>query len=192
MGLINFLMKGIGFEGDEETEAQAQAIAEEKRKYKELKKQQKLAKKLERQQAKNRKYQKIEEPSMPSETIFTEPEQVSSFDPDQYNISSSNNAGYNSNGYDNGYGQTTMSNYGNKNIIFFYPKHYSEVQKLIEYLKNGESVMLDLTGLADDETQRILDFTSGAVYALSGSIQRVSGNIFLLTPEGLGIINNKK
>ena len=191
MGLINFLMKGIGFEGDEETEAQAQAIAEEKRKYKELKKQQKLAKKLERQQAKNKKYQRQEEPaSMPSETVFDEP--TSTFDPDQYNISPNQNPSYNSNGYDNGYGQTSMANYGNKNIIFFYPKQYSEVQKLIEYLKNGESVMLDLTGLTDEETQRILDFTSGAVYALSGSIQRVSGNIFLLTPEGLGIINNKK
>ena len=66
------------------------------------------------------------------------------------------------------------------------------MQKLIEYLKNGESVMLNLTGLPDEETQRILDFTSGAIYALSGNIQRVSGNIFLLTPEGLSIINNKK
>ena len=52
--------------------------------------------------------------------------------------------------------------------------------------------MLNLDGISDDEAQRMLDFSSGAVYALSGSIQRVSGNIFLLTPEGLGIIAPKK
>ena len=34
----------------------------------------------------------------------------------------------------------------------------------------------------------MLDFASGSVYALNGSIQRVSGNIFLLTPEGLNIM----
>ena len=48
--------------------------------------------------------------------------------------------------------------------------------------------MLNLDGISDEEAQRMLDFSSGAVYALSGSIQRVSGNIFLLTPEGLNIM----
>lgn len=185
MGVFNWLMKGIGFEEDEQTEAQNQAIADEKRKYRELKKQQKLAKKLARQQAKNAKYNKVTD-FTPSETVFPEPaaEPVSTFDPDQYNISSQP-SNYDNN---NNYGQTSMSNYGNKNIIFFFPKSYSEVQKLIDYLRNGESVMLNLDGISDNEAQRMLDFASGAVYALSGSIQRVSGNIFLLTPEGLGII----
>ena len=192
MGLFNWLMKGIGFEEDQETEAQNQAIADEKRKYKELKKQQKLAKKLAKQQAKNARY-RVEEPSSPpSETVFAEPEPQSTFDPDQYNISAQGN--YNQGGgYDNnGYGQTSMAGYGNKNVIFFYPKSYSEVQKLIDYLRNGETVMLNLDGISDNEAQRMLDFASGAVYALSGSIQRVSGNIFLLTPEGLGIITSKR
>ena len=95
-------------------------------------------------------------------------------------------------GYDgNMYSQTSMGNYGNKNIIFFYPKSYSEVQKLIDYLKNGESVMLNLDGISDAEAQRMLDFSSGAVYAVNGCIKRVAGNIFLLTPEGLGIISPK-
>jgi len=52
--------------------------------------------------------------------------------------------------------------------------------------------MLNLDGISDDEAQRMLDFASGAVYALTGSIQRVSGNIFVLTPEGLGIIHPKR
>lgn len=190
MGLFNWLMKGIGFEDDEESVQQSQAVAEEKQRTKELKKQQKLAKKLARQQAKNSKYKNVDQ-AAPSETVFIEPDRVSvsTFDPDQYNISAQGNKDYETGGYDgNEYGQTSMAGYGNKNVIFFYPKSYSEVQKLIDYLRNGESVMLNLDGITDDEAQRMLDFASGAVYALSGSIQRVSGNIFLLTPEGLGII----
>ena len=85
-----------------------------------------------------------------------------------------------------------MNTYGNKNIVFFYPKSYGEVKQLIDYLKQGESVMLNLDGIGDDEAQRMLDFSSGAVYAVNGSIKRVAGNIFLLTPEGLGIISNQK
>ncbi len=188
MGLFNWLMKGIGFEENEESAEKEDAIREEKRKAKELKKQQKLAKKLARQQSKNAKLSKVEDGGEPT---FIQPEpfqNVSTFDPDQYNISAQGKD-FSTGGYDgDDYAQTTMAGYGNKNVIFFYPKSYSEVQKLIDYLRNGESVMLNLDSITDSEAQRMLDFASGAVYALSGSIHRVSGNIFILTPEGLGII----
>lgn len=193
MGLFNWLMEGIGFEG-EETQEEKNALKEEKRKYKEMKQQEKIAKKLAKQQVRNEriKDRKEQEKSfVPSETVFPQAQEdmqtASSFDPDQYNMQSQTSY---SGGYDN-YGQTSMNGY-NKNIIFFYPKSYGEVQKLIDYLRAGESVMLNLDGISDEEAQRMLDFSSGAVYALSGSIQRVSGNIFLLTPEGLGIIAPRK
>ena len=192
MGLFNWLMEGIGFESEEEQENN-NVLKEEKRKYKEMKKQEKLAKKIARKQEKHdRAKSKYQEKSfIPSETVFSqaveENQPQSTFDPDQYNMQSQTSYG---GGYDS-YTQTSMNGY-NKNIIFFYPKSYGEVQKLIDYLKAGESVMLNLDGISDEEAQRMLDFSSGAVYALSGSIQRVSGNIFLLTPEGLGIIAPKK
>lgn len=194
MGLFNWLMEGIGFES-EESQEEAYNLKEEKRKYKEMKKQEKINKKLARQQERNSRIKnknEMEKSFIPSETVFSqareeENEPTSSFDPDQYNMQSQTSY---SGGYDN-YGQTSMNGY-NKNIIFFYPKSYGEVQKLIDYLKAGESVMLNLDGISDEEAQRMLDFSSGAVYALSGSIQRVSGNIFLLTPEGLGIIAPRK
>ncbi len=198
MGFFNWLMSGIGFEGEEGGENQqpqndSADLKDEKRKYKEMKKQEKIRRKLEKQRARNARYKTEPEPSfVPTETVFEEPAKESTFDPDQYNISSTSQSSY-GNGYDSvGYSQGTISGYGNKNIIFFYPKSYSEVQQLITYLKNGQPVMLNLDGITDEEAQRMLDFASGAVYALTGSIQRVSGNIFLLTPEGLGIITPNK
>ena len=196
MGLMNWLMKGIGFEGEEGANESAEALAEEKRKMKEIKKQEKMAKKLERQRAKNASLQKQtgeeEEEQAPaprqpiSETSFPHDEPVQQTFDGQY-------SGQSYGGYDGqSYGQTSMNTYGNKNIVFFYPKSYGEVKQLIDYLKQGESVMLNLDGIGDDEAQRMLDFSSGAVYAVNGSIKRVAGNIFLLTPEGLGIISNQK
>ena len=35
--------------------------------------------------------------------------------------------------------------------------------------------------------QRIIDFTSGATYAMHGSLQKVSNYIFLATPNGVDI-----
>lgn len=198
MGLMNWLMKGIGFEGEEneETYESSEALAQEKQKRKELKKQEKLARKLEKQRAKNALMQKNLEPD-DDEQYEEEPRQQiseTSFPKEQTEQSTFDGgyAGQSYGGYDGqSYGQTSMNTYGNKNIVFFYPKSYGEVKQLIDYLKQGESVMLNLDGVPDNEAQRMLDFSSGAVYAVNGSIKRVAGNIFLLTPEGLGIISNQ-
>ncbi|MBQ7466552.1 MAG: cell division protein SepF [Clostridia bacterium] len=212
MGLFKWLMNGIGFENEEQElensqiEDQKLSLAQEKKRAKELKKQERLNKKLEKQRRKNNKkelsfetyrdenFQEsfsggLEERPEISETTFSSSQMPTQSSEYEYNPSYGQ-AQQSFGGYDgNMYSQTSMSNYGNKNIIFFYPKSYSEVQKLIDYLKNGESVMLNLDGISDAEAQRMLDFSSGAVYAVNGSIKRVAGNIFLLTPEGLGIVS---
>ena len=180
MGFINWLMKGIGFEGDEE-DSLDDSRALEKRQLREQKKREKLAKKQEKkaqalaQKITNRDEDKLEQTNFQDNSVSSY-----SYDRDQYNMQSSS--------YSNSYSSSGMGGYGSKNVVFYYPKSYSEVQKLIDFLKQGESVMLNLDNVSEDEAQRMLDFASGAVYALNGSVQRVSGNIFLLTPEGLNIM----
>lgn len=185
---MNWLMKGIGFEDeeDQETEAIKSERKIQKQKLKEAKNKEKEAKRLERTNKKLAKYDQPEENQDDGRTrTFAQ-------NPDQFNMSS-NSQSNNSDNY-GGYGTDytpvggNMGGYGSKNVVFFYPKSYEEVQRLIDYLKQGESVMLNLDNISDSEAQRMLDFASGSVYALNGSIQRVSGNIFLLTPEGLNIM----
>lgn len=197
MGLMNWLMKGIGFEDEEDQEAEAIKLERkiQKKKLKEAKKKEREAEKLERTNKKLSRY----ESAVPVQTSIDSLNKInggSGFDPDQYNFSSNsaNNDNDNYGGYGSDYTSVNgnMGGYGSKNVVFFYPKSYDEVQKLIDYLKQGESVMLNLDNISDAEAQRMLDFASGSVYALNGSIQRVSGNIFLLTPEGLNIMVPKR
>lgn len=188
MGLMNWLMKGIGFEDetDQETETIKAERKIQKQKIKEAKRKEQEAKRLERANKKLAKYnsQKENDDQVKTRTFAQ--------NPDQFNMSSSasisdvdNYGGY---GADYTPVSNNMGGYGSKNVVFFYPKSYEDVQKLIDYLKQGESVMLNLDNISDAEAQRMLDFASGSIYALNGSIQRVSGNIFLLTPEGLNIM----
>ena len=46
--------------------------------------------------------------------------------------------------------------------------------------------------LGKDVARRVIDFISGAVYALGGSIQKVSGGIFLIAPYNVGIMGDFK
>lgn len=73
------------------------------------------------------------------------------------------------------------------NIVVYRPATPEEVEKVINFLKRGEPAVVNLNELDDAASQRILDFLSGAIFALSGNIHRVTGNIFLLSPSGVEI-----
>ena len=49
------------------------------------------------------------------------------------------------------------------------------------------TVLINMEGLNIEIAQRIIDFTSGATYAMHGSLQKVSNYIFLATPNGVDI-----
>ena len=73
------------------------------------------------------------------------------------------------------------------NVVLYSPKNYGDVQSLIDHLRMHEPAIVEFAGIGDDDGQRILDFLSGAIYALGGSMQRINGTIFLLTPYGVSI-----
>ena len=74
-----------------------------------------------------------------------------------------------------------------QHVLVYEPTNYNDVQTLIDYLKRKEPAIINLDGVDAAVAQRVLDFTSGAMYALNGSVLRISGNIFLLSPEGVGV-----
>ncbi|MBR2989184.1 MAG: cell division protein SepF [Clostridia bacterium] len=73
------------------------------------------------------------------------------------------------------------------NIMVYEPKNADDVQTVIDFLKTRESAIVNLDDVDPAVSQRILDFVSGAVYALNGRVNRIKGNIFLLSPEGVGV-----
>ncbi|MCL2234208.1 MAG: cell division protein SepF [Firmicutes bacterium] len=74
-----------------------------------------------------------------------------------------------------------------QNVVVYEPKNPDDVQHLIDYLKRREPAIVNLDNVDMDAAQRILDFISGAAYALSGSVHRIASNIFLISPEGVEI-----
>ncbi|MBQ9795372.1 MAG: cell division protein SepF [Clostridia bacterium] len=89
---------------------------------------------------------------------------------------------------------TNFNNFGYQtetNIIMVEPKSMSEIQQCVDYLKQGQSVAVNLEGLSSTDMERILDFLSGAIYGLNGSIHRWHGDLFLLAPEGHKILKKQ-
>ena len=67
------------------------------------------------------------------------------------------------------------------------PKSFDDILDLIERLKSREGVIVDFEGIPPHLSQRMLDFLSGAVFALGGSINRIKKKTYILVPRGVRI-----
>jgi len=76
-------------------------------------------------------------------------------------------------------------------LMVFYPQTPEDVQELINFLRSREPAILNLTETEPEISQRVLDFASGAIFALGGTIHRITkgADIFCLTAEGVEILD---
>jgi len=64
-------------------------------------------------------------------------------------------------------------------VVVYQALTYDDTQAIVDNLKNRKPIIVNLDSLEQDLAQRVLDFMSGAVYALDGTIQKVSRSIFV-------------
>ena len=79
---------------------------------------------------------------------------------------------------------------GKQNMVLYQPQSNEDTQSIIDYMKAHRSVIINLEILEKDTAQRILDYVSGASYALNGKIHKISSEIFLLAPSEANVTNN--
>lgn len=88
-----------------------------------------------------------------------------------------------------GMNNAQQSNAGMRMVVY-QPQSYDDTQRIIDDLKSGRPVIANLEDLNVEIAQRVLDFLSGAVYGVDGSIRKVSRGIFLLAPPHVDISGN--
>lgn len=77
-------------------------------------------------------------------------------------------------------------------VVIMQPENFDDAQDICDHLKNKKPVVVNLEGLEKDGAQRIIDFLSGAIYALDGSIQKVSNGIFIIAPNNVDLMSDFK
>ena len=67
------------------------------------------------------------------------------------------------------------------------PTSIDDGREICETLLDSRTVILNLEGLDLEIAQRIIDFTSGATFAMKGNLQKISNFIFIVTPSNVDI-----
>ena len=72
------------------------------------------------------------------------------------------------------------------------PRGFNDAQEVGDRLKNGQPVILNLQGVDRDLQRRLIDFSSGLAYALSGTMAKAADQVFLLTPSNVEVSDEEK
>ena len=77
-------------------------------------------------------------------------------------------------------------------MIVAQPNTFDDAQDICDHLKSKKPVVINLEGIEKADAQRIIDFLSGAIYSLDGSIQKVSCDIFVIAPNNVDVTGDLK
>ena len=77
-------------------------------------------------------------------------------------------------------------------ITTLHPRTYNEARTIGENFREGVPVIMNLSEMDDADAKRLVDFAAGLVFAVRGTIERVTAKVFLLSPPNVSVAAEDK
>ena len=72
-------------------------------------------------------------------------------------------------------------------MVLFEPRSFDEAEEVAKHLKERRAAVVNLHRLQREYAQRTIDFLTGVVFALDGTIQKIGHNVILCTPKSIAV-----
>ena len=72
-------------------------------------------------------------------------------------------------------------------MVLFEPRSFEEAEEIGRHLKQRRACVVNLHRLQRDYAQRTIDFLTGVVFALDGTIQKIGHNVILCAPKSVSV-----
>lgn len=72
------------------------------------------------------------------------------------------------------------------------PRTYNDARTVGEHFRDRVPVIMNLSEIDDDDAKRLVDFAAGLVFAVHGTLNRVTAKVFLLSPSSVMVTDEDK
>ena len=79
-----------------------------------------------------------------------------------------------------------------RQITTVHPRSYNDAKIIGENFRDGIPVIMNVTDMGETDAKRLVDFSAGLVFALHGSIERVTNKVFLLSPASVEVLGEDR
>ena len=87
-------------------------------------------------------------------------------------------------------GQVLNMSSGKQEVVLFHAKTFDDAAKAADELRRKKAVILNMENVDKALTRRFVDFLSGSVYALDGSVKKVAQSTYLFCPHNMDVVGD--
>ena len=88
-------------------------------------------------------------------------------------------------------GQVLGSSNSNKQeVVLFHAKSFDDAAKAADELRRKKAIILNMENVDKALTRRVVDFLSGSVYALDGSVKKIAQSTYLFCPHNMDVVGD--
>ena len=75
-------------------------------------------------------------------------------------------------------------------VVLYHAKAFDDAAKAADELRSKKAVILNMENVDKALTRRVVDFLSGAVYALDGSVKKIAQSTYLFCPHNMDVVGD--
>ena len=87
-------------------------------------------------------------------------------------------------------GQVLNMSSGKQEVVLFHAKSFDNAAKAADELRKKKAVILNMENVDKALTRRVVDFLSGSVYALDGSVKKIAQSTYLFCPHNMDVVGD--
>ena len=87
-------------------------------------------------------------------------------------------------------GQVLNMSSGKQEVVLFHAKTFEDAARAADELRHKKAVILNMENVDKALTRRVVDFLSGSVYALDGSVKKVAQSTYLFCPHNMDVVGD--
>ena len=79
---------------------------------------------------------------------------------------------------------------GKQEVVLFHAKSFENAANAANELRRKKAVILNMENVDKALTRRVVDFLSGSVYALDGSVKKIAQSTYLFCPHNMDVVGD--
>ena len=87
-------------------------------------------------------------------------------------------------------GQVLSMNSNKQEVVLFHAKSFDDAARAADELRKKKAVILNMENVDKSLTRRVVDFLSGSVYALDGSVKKIAQSTYLFCPHNMDVVGD--
>ena len=84
----------------------------------------------------------------------------------------------------------SMATGSKQEVVLFRPTSFNDTSRAADDLRNRKAVLLNLENVDKAMSRRVVDFLSGCVYAVDGSVKKVAQHAYIFCPHNMDVVGD--